>query len=375
MLSVKRSGVVLVVAAVVGSAAVADAALVGTKPVSSPQTNGRVDAIAISGSTAYIAGEFTTVTPTGGGAVTRDRATAVNLATGAVTAFNPNVSGTVEAIAVSGNIVFLGGSFTKVGSTAVDRLVAVDATTGAIVWKATMNKQVTALAVNGSTLYAGGYFTTANGANRSYLAAFNTSTGALSTTWQPQTNLEVKALAVTASGSTVVIGGDFSTLNGSSANHLGAVSATTGASVTWHSHEPFDIISLAADANGVYAGGGGSGGNFAAFNPSNGAALWKGGTDGNIQAITVLGGVVYVGGHFLNYCNGQSGQHTCAAPIARDHLLAVDEGTGSLLSWDPTANSVLGVFALNGSGTTLTIGGDFTKIGGVSQQGFAVFNP
>jgi hypothetical protein len=32
-----------------------------------------------------------------------------------------------------------------------------------------------------------------------------------------------------------------------------------------------------------------------------------------------------------------------------------------------------GVFALTGSGTALAAGGDFTKIGGVAQQGFARF--
>jgi hypothetical protein len=42
-------------------------------------------------------------------------------------------------------------------------------------------------------------------------------------------------------------------------------------------------------------------------------------------------------------------------------------------SWDPSANSSLGVFALTGSGTTLGVGGDFTRTGGRSQQGFAEF--
>jgi len=92
-----------------------------------------------------------------------------------------------------------------------------------------------------------------------------------------------------------------------------------------------------------------------------------------VQAIAVLGGEVYIGGHYTNYCGPQGGQHSCTAPVQRLKLLAVDEGTGALTSWNPHANSALGIFALAGTGTTIAAGGDFTKIGGVSQQGFARF--
>jgi hypothetical protein len=69
----------------------------------------------------------------------------------------------------------------------------------------------------------------------------------------------------------------------------------------------------------------------------------------------------------------QGGQHTCTTAIQRHKLLAVDELTGTLQSWDPSANSALGIFALTGSGTVLAAGGDFTRIGGRAQQGFAEF--
>jgi hypothetical protein len=87
----------------------------------------------------------------------------------------------------------------------------------------------------------------------------------------------------------------------------------------------------------------------------------------------VLDGEVYVGGHYSNYCGPQSGQHTCTTSIKRLKLLAVDESSGALTPWNPHANSTLGVFALAGLGTELAAGGDFTKIGGVNQQGFAEF--
>ncbi len=137
------------------------------------------------------------------------------------------------------------------------------------------------------------------------------------------------------------------------------------------------MIGLANDAAGVYVAGAGGGGNFAAFNPATGAPLWQGGTNGNVQAIGVAGGFVYLGGHFQTYCGPQHGQHTCTTPISRDKLLAVNETTGALQAWNPSANSVLGVFALQGVGSNsdMLVGGDFTSTGQKKQQGYAQYTP
>ena len=371
----KRAGVVawaVVLLAVVG---IAQAAVVRDTPQPSSQTNGRVNAIEVVGNTAYIGGQFTAVRAAGAasGGVTRNRAAAIDLATGAVTSWNPNVNGTVQTIAVSGTTVYMGGSFTTVGGKSAQRLVAVNATTGALIWKANMNAQVVAIALSHGLVYAGGFFTTANGTARSYLAAFSQSTGALNATWKPTTNLEVKGLVVTTDGSRVVVGGDFTQLNGAAKSHLGAVNATTGATAAWADPESYQVIDMDVDANGVYVAGGGAGGNFARFDPATGQMLWQGGTNGNIQAIAVLDGEVYVGGHYTEYCGAQRGGDTCPTTVARSKLLAVSVSDGSLESWNPDANSVLGIFALDGAGTTLAAGGDFTKVSGNDQQGFAEF--
>lgn len=378
--AVARRGVgVGVVALLVVGASLAFGATVQKKPAPSWQTNGRVNAIAVVGNTAYIGGKFTSVRPAGDplgtGEVARNHVAAFNLSTGALLSWDPNASGTVQAIAVSGSTVYLGGSFTKIGGKGHQRVAAVDATTGTPIaaFKPTVNAEVLGLAVHGSDVYLGGTFTTINGASHTYLAALNGSSGAPDPAFTGSADAEVQAVTMTTDGSKLVVGGNFTHVNGSSQNHIAAVNPATGATMSWASHTPYGIVALAADSAGVYAAGAGSGGNFAGFNPSSGSMLWQGGTNGNVQAIAVLNGDVYAGGHYTDYCGPQGGQHTCTNPVARSKMLAVDESTGALQAWNPAVNSTLGVFSLTAGGGYLEMGGDFTKAAGVAQQGFAIF--
>jgi hypothetical protein len=365
------------VLAVAGFAApAAEAAVVHTAPVPTYQTNGRVNVIVIANGVMYLGGRFTAVRPAGSssGSVTRNHAAALSLATGQVLAWDPNVNNTVQSLAVGNGRVYLGGSFSNVGGTPRTRLAAVDAASGAVVTGFNPRPSGTAnsLAVSGNTLYAGGNFLTVTGTPRSNLAAFDATTGALSTTWTPSADALVKAVDMSADGSRVYVAGSFTTINGLTHRHVAALDPASGAPISAFSHGlGYAVVDMAVDANGVFIAGAGGGGNFADLNPTTGALVWQGGTDGNVQAIATLDGNVYVGGHYDNYCGLQGGQHTCTTSITRHKLLAVDETSGALLSWNPSANSTLGVFALTGSGTVLAAGGDFTRIGGRSQQGFA----
>ena len=88
------------------------------------------------------------------------------------------------------------------------------------------------IAVAGDTLYAGGYFTKVNGQQRVRLAALKASTGEL-TDWTASAegpNAQVYAIEVSPDHSKVVIGGSFSSVNGSSKPGYGMalLSASTG---------------------------------------------------------------------------------------------------------------------------------------------------
>jgi trimeric autotransporter adhesin len=356
----------------------------GSIPVGdSWQTNGRVETIVVVGSTAYVGGEFTSVRPSGSalgaGEVVRNHAYAVDVQTGALLPWDPNANNTVQSIVVSGGTVYLGGTFGTIQGKSHARVAAVDPTTGAPIqtFKAKTNGSVNAMAAGPNGLFLGGAFTTADKATANHLAAVNLSTGAIVPGWTASTDQKVTGLALSADGTRLVVAGNFLTINnGLGQRYLGAVSPATGATMSWLTHPSYPVITLALDSHGVFVAGNGNGGNVASFNPATGQQQWIGGVDGNVQAIAVDTGAstVYVGGHFNNYCGHTTGTNVCWTPTARDHLMSLDELTGNVQAWHPSANGVLGVFAMAAGNGTVEAGGDFTKIGGIAQQGFGEFS-
>src|SRR5207247_1471470 len=114
----------------------------------------------------------------------------IDVTTGNITPWTPNVVGaafpSVNALALSGNTIYIGGRFTSVGGQPRSNLAAIDITTGAAVatWHPSADNGVKNLAVSGTTIYAGGWFTKISGQPRNHLAAFDASTGAV-TPWNP----------------------------------------------------------------------------------------------------------------------------------------------------------------------------------------------
>ena len=165
-------------------------------------------------------------------------------------------------------------------------------------------------------------------------------------------------------------------MNGSSQDHIAAINPGAGGSLaSWGTHLSYPVIDLAADSHGVYVAGAGGGGNFAGLSPT-GATLWQGGTNGNVQAIGVVGGTSTSAATCSSTAGRSMASTPAPRPLPRDKLLAVDETTGGLLSWAPGADSALGVFALTGDSATgnLFSGGDFRHTGNHAQQGFAEFS-
>ena len=372
-----RAGVrraIAVAAVALGTLAWAPSALaaIASRPDSTWQTNGRVLAIAVSGSTVYLGGTFTEVEDHTGQTAVRNHVAAFNVGTGSVTSWDPNASGAVRAIAVSGSTVYLGGDFGTVGGKSRKKLAAVSTAGTVLSFKANANASVYGVAVIGSTVYAGGNFTAVNSVARTRLVAVDATSGAVVTGWAPAADGQVTSVVGATDASKVFVGGLFSHIGSSSQSHVAALSPSSGATLSWAYHPSYPVEGMTASPSTLFLAGGGAGGRVGALSASSGSKLWEISVDGNVQGVGVTGSEVVAGGHFNNVCDPGT---NCQNPIVRRHVLAADVSTGALdTAWHPSVNSTLGVFGVAATSSKVMIGGDFTKAGGVAQAHYAQFS-
>lgn len=353
-------------------------------PSLAPGINDVVYCLARSSGILYIGGAFATVS-----GQTRNRLAQINLSTGQLTSWNPNITGgtpsVVYAIALSGTTLYAGGTFTTVGYDSRNKIAAIDASTGlATSWNPNASSTVYALALStdGSTIYAGGAFTTIGGQARNKLATLNAS-DALATTWNPNLNgtMGVRALAL-VSGQYLYAAGDFTSVGGSTtrnriaewdmtqppASNLMGWNPSLGGSGT---PIAYSLAVATSPATIVYAGGyfttiGGTTvrNRIAAIDTNGSATAWDPNVlNGNVYAIVLNGTEVFAGGDFSSV-NAQ----------ARSGLAAFDLLTGAVTSWNPTpggATPTVYALALSPDFSTLYAGGAFTTMGGQTRNRIA----
>lgn len=362
-----------------GVTPVAAETTVSSSAMATWQANGTVLEVTYGGSSVYLVGDFTAVRAPGSGTswVTRRHAAAFRASDGSLLPWNPDANARVETVTVSpdGNHVFLGGDFTTVRGAARSHLAKVGARYGRLdSWKASTNGTVRTLKPAGSrgVLYVGGSFSTLNGATRKRLGAVRLSSGSLVTGFSAGTSdpayATVGGVVLTSAG--LWVGGHFESIRGRARKNLALLDPATGAVRAPKPSAPIPVLRTVAANGRLCVTGRGHGGFAACFGVASGRKLWGGvrKANGDVQAAALTDGRLYVGGHF-------DGIWTPTGLRARGHLAAFDPGTGKLLTWNPGADSSVGVVALgrSGDGSRVAAGGAFTHIGGRAQEHFGQF--
>jgi trimeric autotransporter adhesin len=125
--------------------------------------NANATKLAAAGGRVYFSGQFDSVN----GIAHRDVA-GVDGSTGALLPFDPHGSfRTIKALAASSTAVYVGGVFTTLGGASRNNLAALDPTTGAATtWNPSPNGAINAIALSGDSVYLSGSFGQIAGVNR-----------------------------------------------------------------------------------------------------------------------------------------------------------------------------------------------------------------
>jgi hypothetical protein len=358
---------------VVAGHAPASAAVAATPGVT-PTFNGSVYAVTIADGIGYVGGDFTAALVKGK-QVARERLAAFDATTGALLSWAPTADKVVRAIAVNGPDVWLAGDFQTVDGQPRDSLASVATASGAVspIHHKISGGAPRALAIGQGRLYLAGLFTGIDDRPRANVAAVSLETGELSG-WAPTTDDVVEAIAV--GGDRIYLAGSFHRTNGiSTTARLIAVKPDATVDLTFRPQPDAVVHAVVISDTRIYAALGGVGGRLIAYS-TTGKAQWTVTADGDVQAVTTMGGTIYAGGHFDNVCTSdKTADHgVCLdGSVPRVKLFAAD-GTGKLLPWAPQGNGIRGVLTMTAApGIGVAAGGEFTTINGVTQKRLALF--
>ena len=295
-------------------------------PLPTVQIDGVAWGQLVVGDVVYVVGSFNSARPAGAPAgqqeVPRSNILAYDLTTGElIEDFAPTLNGAGRSLALSedGKTLYVAGEFDRVNDEWHSRLAAFDISQGhgtlISSFQPVFSTTVKDIAVAGDTLYVGGYFTKVNKQQRTRLAALKASTGEL-LDWTASAegpNAQVYAIEVSPDHSKVVIGGSFSTVNGSSKPGYGMalLSASTGEVLPMPVNdtvrtagEKAAIFDIAVDDAGFYATAYSAVGRLDEANLEgsfkadwNGNLIWLEPCHGDTYGIAPTKEIVYTVGH------------------------------------------------------------------------------
>ncbi len=331
-----------------------------------------VNAIAVAGQRTFIGGGFTTIN-----LAARKNVARLNADGTVDQTWAPNVASvSLSEIEVTpGGTAYVGGLASSSGALAkVSADGAVDAA-----WAPAVDGTVDALHLDGDQLYVGGTFTTIGGAAIARAARVSAASPAtVDETWQPMPNAPVAAIV--RSGDAIILGGSFSSLAGggttTSAVGLakvgvdGQIAAGWAPTLTRIGRGQVVVNALAAQDGWIYVAApakfGTTSVSYLARLSASGQvdADWNPGFTGVVNAVVATPDSIYAGGIF-----------GAVGGSVRSFLARLSTSTPATVDpdWAPAAKGtqVLGIAV---RGTAVAVGGAFSTVDGRSAPGHALLN-
>jgi hypothetical protein len=375
----------------------------------------------IVGDIVYVGGNFTSARPAGAAAGTsetpRSNMLAYRLSTGKlITTFAPSFNGQVKDLALSPDkkLLYVAGSFTQVDGANRYRAAAIDLATGkATSFRPIFNSTTNAVAATSSAVFYGGVFTSADKTARTKVAAVKPGdTGTSLLPMNPKVaGGNVNDLVVSSDGTKIVIGGAFTSVNGSSKPGYGLarLEVSSGSSLALPVNDEIRnggsesaILSLESDGTSFYGSGynyGGTGNIEGSFKAdwATGKLTWLEDCHGDTYAVWPTAKTVYQASH-KHGCDTSGGfpetkprsfQHsTATTPDVRGTNIADDKygypdhpGTPrpEFLEWYPKwtngtyTSAQQSTWTVTANSSYVIYGGEFVKVNGVAQQGLVRF--
>ncbi len=321
------------------------------------------------GANMYAVGSFTSVGAPNKSSKPRGGAMQFNAATGALSTWDPLVDGTVDSIAFTPDCAwaYLGGQFTKAGTTTRTNLVKVSTSTGAVdaAFNPAPNGEVFSLIYTKGMLLVGGAFSTIAGIAKPNLVSLNPTTG-LTTSYLklaiagtlPNATRRVFNMELSHAGDRLLVMGSFTSVLATARQQMFMLDlgATTATLDPWYSAEfskpcatvePFWLQAAAwsPDDSKIYIATTGYRGEsslcdmsaaFASTPVLQAAPLWTNRTGcDSLFAVTADDTNVYIGGH-ERWMSNPSCDSKNAVALDRPGVGSVTAATGTATTWNPT---------------------------------------
>ena len=187
-----------------------------------------------------------------------------------------------------------------INGVARNRIAKLNLTTGAVdlTFTAASPNIVHEMVILGGKLYLVGEFSNVNNTPRRRAAAVNTTNGGLDPTFNPDVDAKVLAIAASADGSRLYIGGNFSTVGGVARSYMAEIDPVTGAvRGPSFNRARATVMSLSVSRDGTKGVRRHEFNIAVQWDVKTGVDEWFVRADGDTQAVAYSNGYVYQGYH------------------------------------------------------------------------------